>query len=109
MPEINNTPFAASLLQATMQKCMAMHHQFVMPEHMLSALLDDSVFLAVIDYYADLVVVEPGETRVTHESILYKCGWSPLEGQTFHTRIRQVFLNGMPASQSSAMKLNIKS
>ena len=60
-------------------------------------------------YYADLVVVELGETHVTHESILYKCGWSPLEGQTFHTRIRQVFLNGMPASQSSAMKLNIKS
>ena len=57
MPEINNTPFAASLLQATMQKCMALHHQFVMPEHMLSALLDDSVFLAVIDYYADLVVL----------------------------------------------------
>ena len=60
-------------------------------------------------YYADLVVVEPGETQVTHESILYKCGWSPLEGQTFHTRIRQVFLNGMPASQSTAMKLIIKS
>ena len=57
MPEINNTPFAASLLQATMQKCMALHHQFVMPEHMLSALLDDSVFLAVIDYYADLAVL----------------------------------------------------
>ena len=56
-------------------------------------------------YYADLVVVEPGETRVTRESILYKCGWSPLEGQTFHTRIRQVFLGGMPAGQSSAMKL----
>ena len=60
-------------------------------------------------YYADLVVVEPGETQVTHDSILYKCGWSPLEGQTFHTRIRQVFLNGMPASQSTAMKLIIKS
>ncbi|MBQ9865345.1 MAG: dihydroorotase [Bacteroidales bacterium] len=60
-------------------------------------------------YYADLVVVEPGETQVTHDSILYKCGWSPLEGQTFHTRIRQVFLNGMPASQSTAMKLTFKS
>ncbi len=59
-------------------------------------------------YYADLVVVEPGETQVTHDSILYKCGWSPLEGQTFHTRIRQVFLNGMPASQSTAMKLTFK-
>lgn len=59
-------------------------------------------------YYADLVVVEKGETHVTHDSILYKCGWSPLEGQTLHTRIRQVFLNGMPANQSTAMKLDFE-
>lgn len=57
-------------------------------------------------YFADLVIVEPGETPVTHESILYRCGWSPLEGQTLHTRIRQVFLNGMPANQSTPMKLS---
>ena len=57
------------------------------------------------DYYADLVVVAPGETAVTRESLLYKCGWSPLEGQTLHTRIRQVFLNGMPAGQSTAERL----
>ncbi len=56
-------------------------------------------------YYADLVVLEPGETAVTRENILYKCGWSPLEGQTLHTRLRQVFLNGMPAGQSTAMPL----
>lgn len=56
-------------------------------------------------YYADLVILEPGETVVTRESLLYKCGWSPLEGQTLHTRLRQVFLNGMPAGQSTAMPL----
>ena len=59
-------------------------------------------------YYADLVIVEQGETCVTHDSLLYKCGWSPLEGQNFHTRIRQVFLNGMPANQSTAMQLKIE-
>lgn len=56
-------------------------------------------------YYADLVIAAPGETAVTAESLLYKCGWSPLEGQTFHTRIRQVFLNGMPAGQSTPLPL----
>lgn len=56
-------------------------------------------------FTADLVVVEPGETIVTDNNIMYKCGWSPLVGQTFHTRIRQVFLNGMPAGQSTAEKL----
>lgn len=56
-------------------------------------------------YFADLAIIEPGETAVTRESLLYKCGWSPLEGQTLHTRLRQVFLNGMPAGQSTAMPL----
>ena len=56
-------------------------------------------------YMADITIVEPGEAPVTKERLLYKCGWSPLEGQTFHTRIKQVFLNGMPAGQSTAMPL----
>ena len=46
-------------------------------------------------YRADLVLVRPGvEETVTRESLLYKCGWSPLEGQTFHTRIEHVWVNG---------------
>ena len=59
-------------------------------------------------YFADVVVVEAGETPVTTNNIMYKCGWSPLVGQTLHTRIRQVFLNGMPATQSTAMQLSFK-
>lgn len=46
-------------------------------------------------YKADLVLVRPEvEETVTRESLLYKCGWSPLEGQTFHTRIERVWVNG---------------
>ena len=46
-------------------------------------------------YKADLVLVRKGiEETVTRESLLYKCGWSPLEGQTFHTRIEHVWVNG---------------
>ena len=46
-------------------------------------------------YKADLVLVRPEvEETVTRESILYKCGWSPLEGQTFHTHIERVWVNG---------------
>jgi len=56
-------------------------------------------------YWADLAILEPGEYTVTPQSLLYKCGWSPLEGQTLHTRLRHVFLNGMPAAQSTAMPL----
>lgn len=46
-------------------------------------------------YKADLVLVRPGvEEKVTRETLLYKCGWSPLEGQTFHTRVEHVWVNG---------------
>ena len=46
-------------------------------------------------YKADLVLVRPGvEEKVTHDTLLYKCGWSPLEGQTFHSRIEHVWVNG---------------
>jgi dihydroorotase len=46
-------------------------------------------------YKADLVLVRTGvEEKVTKESLLSKCGWSPLEGQTFHTHIERVWVNG---------------
>ena len=46
-------------------------------------------------YKADLVLVRTGvEETVTRESLLYRCGWSPLEGQTFHTHIERVWVNG---------------
>jgi dihydroorotase len=46
-------------------------------------------------YYADLVIVKTGMPwRVTKESILYKCGWSPFEGETFNARVTHTFVNG---------------
>jgi dihydroorotase len=46
-------------------------------------------------YFADLVMVDPREnTTVSKENILYKCGWSPLEGATFPAAITHTFVNG---------------
>lgn len=46
-------------------------------------------------YYADLVMVDlKKSTTVTRDTILAKCGWSPFEGQTFHSRVRTTFVNG---------------
>lgn len=51
-------------------------------------------------YKADLVLVRPdAQETVTRESLLYKCGWSPLEGQTFHSRIEHVWVNGGTTAQ----------
>jgi len=47
-------------------------------------------------YYADLVLVDLScEWKVTKENILYKCGWSPLEGTVFHNCILKTFVNGV--------------
>lgn len=46
-------------------------------------------------YYADLVLVDLDSSfTVNKENILYKCGWSPLEGTTFHSNVTHTFVNG---------------
>jgi dihydroorotase len=52
-------------------------------------------------YFADLVAADlSGATRVTPEQIRYKCGWSPLEGFTFHSRIALTLVNGSVAARN---------
>ena len=46
-------------------------------------------------YYADLTVVAPENPwTVGKDNILYKCGWSPFEGQQFHSSVLYTFVNG---------------
>ncbi|MBT8266240.1 MAG: dihydroorotase [Bacteroidia bacterium] len=46
-------------------------------------------------YYADLVIINPNNPwTVTKENLMYKCGWSPFEGNTFRSRISHTFVNG---------------
>jgi dihydroorotase len=46
-------------------------------------------------YYADLTLVDlDSPWTVTKDNLLYKCGWSPLEGTTFQAAIKQTFVNG---------------
>lgn len=46
-------------------------------------------------YQADLVLVSHGERwEVNTENILSKCGWSPLEGNSFRWKVEKTFANG---------------
>ena len=46
-------------------------------------------------YKADLAIINPNiEWTVNKECILSKCGWSPMEGQTFHSKVEKTFVNG---------------
>jgi dihydroorotase len=46
-------------------------------------------------YFADMVIVDMDRPSVvSKENILYKCGWSPLEGFNFPASVTHTFVNG---------------
>ncbi len=66
-------------------------------------------------YYADLVLVNTNQPwQVNRENLLYKCGWSPLEGSILKNKVEKTIVNGMlvydrgqfNTSPSAAMRLN---
>lgn len=52
-------------------------------------------------YFADMVLVDLNQPyTVSKENILYKCGWSPLEGFSFPATIAITFVNGYPVYEN---------
>jgi dihydroorotase len=46
-------------------------------------------------YFADLTIVDLNANwTVDKNNLLSKCGWSPLEGTTFHSKVTHTFVNG---------------
>ena len=46
-------------------------------------------------YKADFTLVDMDSPwTVSKDNILYKCGWSPVEGQTFRAQVKQTYVNG---------------
>jgi len=46
-------------------------------------------------YFSDLVLVDLNNPwKVKKDNILYKCGWSPFDGETFNAKITHTFVNG---------------
>lgn len=60
-------------------------------------------------YFADFVLVNmenPWEVR--KDNLLYKCGWSPLEGSRFRTQIEKTFVNGQLVYQKGEIDNNVR-
>ncbi|MFL5731135.1 MAG: dihydroorotase [Cytophagaceae bacterium] len=46
-------------------------------------------------YWADLVLVDLNASyKVSKKNLLYQCGWSPLEGQEFHSKVTHTIVSG---------------
>ena len=53
------------------------------------------------NYFADLILVDRNSSwQVNKRNILYKCKWSPFEGQQFSSRVTHTFVNGHLAYQN---------
>ncbi|MCE2707360.1 MAG: dihydroorotase [Bacteroidota bacterium] len=60
-------------------------------------------------YFADLSLVDLHSTwTVSKENILYKCGWSPLEGTTFHSKVLMTWVNGHLAYDQGVFHEEVK-
>jgi dihydroorotase len=56
-------------------------------------------------YYADLAIIDIAKPwSVKKENILYKCGWSPLEGTNFKSRVIYTLVNGQIVNQNGKIK-----
>ncbi len=60
-------------------------------------------------YFADLVIFDTSlPWTVTKDNILYKCGWSPFEGTTFHSKVLYTLVNGQIAYNKGVFNDNIR-
>lgn len=58
-------------------------------------------------YFADLVLVDINDAwKVEKEGLFYKCGWSPMEGLTFRSKVHKTFVNGFLAFDNGEINEN---
>lgn len=99
-----SAPSGGPLVQHALVALLEMHHQGkISIEKIVEKACHNPAILFDVEkrgyiregYYADLVIVDlKNPWTVNKSNILYKCGWSPFEGNTFKSRITHTFVNG---------------
>ncbi|WP_412559787.1 dihydroorotase [Winogradskyella sp. MIT101101] len=99
-----SAPSGGPLVQHALVALLEMHHQGkISIEKIVEKACHNPAILFDVEkrgyiregYYADLVIVDlKSPWTVNKSNILYKCGWSPFEGNTFKSRITHTFVNG---------------
>ena len=97
-------PSGGPLVQHALMALMEAHHQGkISVEKIVEKACHNPAILFNVEkrgyikegYFADLVIIDPQSPWTVNKSnILYKCGWSPFEGNTFKSRITHTFVNG---------------
>ena len=107
-------PMVQHSLQAMLEFC---HKGEISPEKVVEKMCHNPAKLFKIEkrgfikegYHADLVLVDMNSSfTVSKENILYKCGWSPMEGVTFHSKIVSTFVNGKRVYSNGNFDENVR-
>jgi dihydroorotase len=99
-----SAPSGAPLVQHSLQIMMELAAQGILSEEMVVEKMchNPAIRYQVKDrgfirekYFADLVLIDPiANYTVEKNNLLYKCGWSPLEGQSFQHAVTMTMVNG---------------
>jgi dihydroorotase len=99
-----NSPAGLPLVQWALPMALELHHERVVPlEQIVEKVCHAPARLFNIrergylreGYWADLVLLDLASPyRVERSDVLYKCGWSPLEGERLRSRILTTLVNG---------------
>jgi dihydroorotase len=97
-------PSGGPLVQHSLNAMVELHHRGrISLEQIVQKMCHNVAELFEIDrrgfiregFYADLVLIDLKRSyEVNKDNILYKCKWSPFEGQTFHSVITHTIVNG---------------
>jgi dihydroorotase len=109
-------PSGGPLVQHALSALLEMHHQGKISLEQIAEKTAHNVATCFqVDrrgfiregYWADLVLVNLNDpVKVTKANILYKCGWSPFEGQTFQSEITHTIVSGTLAYQKGKFMTN---
>lgn len=119
--EKNNTYFKAPsggpLVQHSLVAMLEMSNKGIIPvEKVVQKMCHAPADLFRVDrrgyiregYFADLVLIDPNLSwGVTPHNILYKCGWSPFEGQEFSHSVVATFVNGQEVFKNGEIQNGI--
>jgi len=99
-----NAPSGGPMIQHSLVTMLELHHRGLLSlENIVEKMCHAPARLFQVSsrgylregYYADLVLVGLNDPwTVQRENILYKCGWSPLEGVRFRSKVLLTMVNG---------------
>ncbi len=113
-----NTPSGGPLVQHSLVAMLEFYQHFkISIEKVVEMMCHNPARLFRIDkrgyirigYHADLVLVDLNSPwTVDKSNVLYKCGWSPFEGETFFSKVTHTFVNGNLVFENGVFDESIK-